>query len=94
VKTVGMSLCGMQPSVIDQSLIFPTFIAACLTSDHSQREYLKTRLQIQGAYTGNVSRMYMALDTVWRTRESAAGVVDVQKVIKDMGLLIPCSMYQ
>ncbi|KAM6504486.1 Fungal specific transcription factor domain containing protein [Amanita muscaria] len=83
-KAVVNSLCELRPSFIDQSLVFPTLITACLTNDLEEREHLKGRLRMRG-YS---SQICMALDKVWRTRETAGGVVDIQGIVKDAGLLL------
>jgi len=77
VQTVVRLLYRAQP-VIDQSLIFPTFITASLTIDPNQRESLRSRLRVQDS---------MVLDRVWRTRDAGAGTIDVQDFIKDAGLI-------
>ncbi|KAF8632260.1 hypothetical protein AX15_002005 [Amanita polypyramis BW_CC] len=88
VETVVQSLYRLQPSTIDRSMVFPTFITACLTDDHHQREFLKSRLQTRDTYIGNLPQICMALEAVWQTRDTGGRNVDIREVMKNVNLAL------
>ena len=81
-------LYRLTPSATDRSIVFPMFMAACMTNDRHQREYLKNRLQMPDSFVGSLPQLCMVLDGVWQTRDAGRKGVEIREIIKDINLAL------
>ncbi|KAI6155245.1 fungal-specific transcription factor domain-containing protein [Pisolithus tinctorius] len=85
VDVVIQLLRQLPGSVMDQGLLFPIYLAGCLTDDAVQRDALRTRLL--GIHDGfrNVHQAVRVLEAVWHRRDNRSGAVEWRDLLHVQG---------
>jgi hypothetical protein len=89
IDVVVQLLNRLPVSNIDRSLIFPIYLAGCLTEDPMKREFLKARLQRQDDSFGNTNQTLRVMETAWQRRDSRGGPVGWQELLHTQGRYPP-----
>jgi C6 transcription factor Pro1 len=92
VDNVIQLLQQLPPSKLDQTLVFPTCLAGCMTDNQGQRQYLISR--VQGASNMlNLQQTRSSMEGVWQRRDllRQAGtasweIIDWRESLRDHGL--------
>ena len=58
----------LTPSAYDRTLVFPLFLAGCMTDNQMVREVIKHRLFMQDATMGNILLAQTIMEEVWSAR--------------------------
>ena len=58
----------LTPSAYDRTLVFPLFLAGCMTDNQMVREVIKHRLFMQDATMGNILLAQTVMEEVWARR--------------------------
>ncbi|KAJ7592928.1 fungal-specific transcription factor domain-containing protein [Mycena floridula] len=74
------------PFDLDRALVFPICLAACMTDDSTQRDFLKGRLQSQDENIGNLMRTRLLMEAVWHKRDVSGRAIDWRETLGDRGL--------
>lgn len=85
VDVVIQLLRQLPGSVMDQGLLFPIYLAGCLTDDAVQQDALRTRLL--GIHDGfrNVHQAVRVLEAVWHRRDNRSGAVEWRDLLHVQG---------
>ncbi|KAI6123527.1 fungal-specific transcription factor domain-containing protein [Pisolithus croceorrhizus] len=85
VDVIVQLLRQLPVSIMDRGLMFPIYLAGCLTDDAVQRDVLRTRLLgIQDGFR-NVHQTVQVLETVWHRRDSRGGAVEWRDLLQVQG---------
>ena len=78
----------MPPTLVDRTIVFPMFLAGCMTNEHqvNEREIIHLRLQALDQSFGNIRNARLLMEAVWSAREKRDKFVDWREVMRDMGL--------
>ncbi|EGN98765.1 hypothetical protein SERLA73DRAFT_181398 [Serpula lacrymans var. lacrymans S7.3] len=81
VNSIMNTMNQLHPSVVDRSLMFPLFLAGCMTDDRIKRETIKARLQTQDECFGNIHQIRRAMEVLWQQRDSHGGSVEWREMM-------------
>lgn len=85
VDVIVQLLRQLPVSIMDRGLMFPIYLAGCLTDDTVQRDLLRTRLLgIQDGFR-NVHQTVGVLETVWHRRDSRGDAVEWRDLLHVQG---------
>ncbi|KAI6108005.1 fungal-specific transcription factor domain-containing protein [Pisolithus sp. B1] len=85
VDVIVQLLRQLPVSIMDRGLMFPIYLAGCLTDDAVQRDVLRTRLLgIQDGFR-NVHQTVQVLETVWHRRDNRGGAVEWRDLLHVQG---------
>lgn len=85
VDVIVQLLRQLPVSIMDRGLMFPIYLAGCLTDDTVQRDVLRTRLLgIQDGFR-NVHQTVGVLETVWHRRDSRGDAVEWRDLLHVQG---------
>jgi len=91
VDTVIQLMQQLPPSNLDHGLVFPICLAACMTDNQGQRQFLISRIQDAGNI-GNLLQTRMSIEAVWQRRDlhRQAGapsweIIDWREALRDTG---------
>lgn len=85
IDVIVQLLNRLPVSNIDRCLVFPIFLAGCLTDDPMKREFLKARFQGQHDSFGSTSQALRVMETAWQRRDSQGGAVGWQDLLHIQG---------
>jgi len=88
VDRIADLLRQLPQSEVDRSLVFSICLAGCLSSDPSQRDIYKMRLQALDESFGNPQQTQRLMEAVWQRRDVHGGVVDWRDMMREEGLNI------
>lgn len=86
VTTIEQALAALPPSKADRTLLFPIFLAGCMSDVPVQRDVFKHRLEVLDDAVGNTLNARLLLESVWHRRQTQVGVVDWRHVMTELGL--------
>ena len=82
----------LPPSELDQTLVFPTCLAGCMTDNQGQRQYLISRIQGSNNMV-NLLQARVSMEGVWHRRDllRQAGapsweIIDWRESLRDHGV--------
>ncbi|TFK33218.1 fungal-specific transcription factor domain-containing protein [Crucibulum laeve] len=81
VDTIIHLLSQLPRSDVDRALVFPICLAACLTNDSNQRDFLKHRFQVLEESVGNLMQARRLMEEVWQKRDVSGNPVNFRDVI-------------
>ncbi|KAI6042544.1 fungal-specific transcription factor domain-containing protein [Pisolithus marmoratus] len=85
VDVIIQLLHQLPVSTMDRGLLFPIYLAGCLTDDGVQRDALRTRLLgIQDGFR-NVHQTIGVLETAWHRRDNRGGAVEWRDLLHIQG---------
>lgn len=86
VDVIVQLLRQLPVSIMDRGLMFPMYLAGCLTDDTVQRDVLRTRLLgiMQDGFR-NVHQTVGVLETMWHRRDSRGGAVEWRELLHVQG---------
>jgi len=84
-STIMQLMNELPASEVDRSLVFPIYIAGCLTDDPVHRNILRGRLQGQDQTIGNLLQTCAAMETVWKKRDTHGTTVEWQESLREPG---------
>ncbi|KAJ7067197.1 fungal-specific transcription factor domain-containing protein [Mycena amicta] len=86
VGCIVQYLGQLPPSEVDRALVFPIFLAGCMTDDSNWREFLNGRLQARDESLGDLMRTRLLMEAVWQQRDVSGVNVDWQETMREQGL--------